>query len=135
MLGILQVLVSLSGFEARARAAIVRLVTVLLLALLAATFAAIALGFAASAGYGYLATVVSPPAAAGLCAGVALLVALAFTAAGALRLRRPSRLRSQGAQPDLMSALSPLAAWIRTHPLETAAAALVVGLASGRRRS
>ena len=135
MLGMLQLLVKLSGFEAHARAVIAKVATALMLALLAAAFAAIALGFAASAGYGYLATMAAPPVAAGLCAAVALLVAIILVAVGVLCLRRPSARRREAAQADLLSALAPVLAWARAHPLETAGIALLLGLAGGRRRS
>lgn len=135
MLGMLQLLVKLSGLEAYARAVIVRVVTTLLLALLAATFAAIALGFAVSAGYAYLAVQMPPPVAAGLCAGVALILAMFIVVVVAFRLRQPSGRRPDPAQADLLSALAPLLAWARAHPLEAAAMALLVGLAGGRRRS
>lgn len=137
MLRLLGLFARALGVRAAVKAVVVRVGTTLLLLWLTAVFTAIALGFGVSAGYAYLASELPPAAAAALCAGIGLLIAVAIAVVNLRRLRsrRVSRGPTAGADAELAPALVRLLEWGRANPTEAVAAALIIGLLAGRRRS
>ena len=126
----------LAAGAGQAKRALARLAVVLTLLFIALVLALAALGFALGAVYGYLATLMTPPAAAAITAAATLALAAIVVAAA---LYRPRRGRAApGAIPGIEAQLARIAGrltgWARQNPWEAAGAAFIVGFAMSRRR-
>jgi hypothetical protein len=117
---------------AKAAAARAALAAALLLAAL--ILLAIALGFGLLGAYGYLTTVMTAPAAAGLIAGGLAALALILVAAALWRPRRGgAATEDKGATASFSDVVDDLGAWARGNPTEAALSAFLLGMALSRR--
>lgn len=97
---------------------------------LAAVCLVAAVAFGLFAAYAWLAMHFTPPQAAGICAGVLLLLGMIV---GAIATWRPRRRPAQAAEAMLPPEAAGILEWGRANPLGAAAAALVLGFLAGHR--
>jgi hypothetical protein len=133
MLSLVWSAVRLLGARAAVQAALQRLVRLAALLLVALASLAAAAGFGLYAAYAWLATLLPPPAAAGICAGALVLLAAIAAAAALWRPGAPAR-RPRIAPSDLPPEAAGILEWGRANPLQAVAAALLLGFLAGRRR-
>ncbi len=130
--------VKFSAAKQTLRATLARVATAAMFVVAALAMTAYAIGFGLYAGYAWLLTLVSPPAAAGICAAAALAVALLCLAMA----RRRDRPRRQQATPgdgkpeafEMPPIVNRAIEWCRANPRESALAAFLVGIAAGMQR-